>query len=97
MIKIINRLLLIGVTAFISISAVASEEVHLKDIHVATDMASRQRGFEVYYNLCRMCHQLQYVKYQYLHDIGFDKTKIDSLKVTIKDFSKGVSKPRENG
>ncbi|MDX1811740.1 MAG: cytochrome c1 [Gammaproteobacteria bacterium] len=62
-------------------SALASSEgMPLKDIDVATDKASLQRGFDVYYNLCRMCHRLQYVKYQYLADIGLDKAKIDALR-----------------
>lgn len=82
MIKKINRFLLVSVLTLISTGAIASTEMHLKDIDVATDTASRHRGFEVYYNLCRMCHQLKYVKYQYLKDIGFKKPEIDAMRGT---------------
>lgn len=81
MTKSIKTLFLLGVLSLASTGAFASSTaVPLKDVDVATDEASLQRGFDVYYNLCRMCHQLQYVKYQYLSDIGFDKAKIDSLR-----------------
>lgn len=58
----------------------AGGKVPLTDVDVPQDEASLQRGFEVYYNICRMCHRLEYVKYQYLSDIGLSKQKIDELR-----------------
>lgn len=78
--KSLVTLLAIGVASQ-SVNA-SSSAIPLVDVEVATDQASLQRGFNVYYNLCRMCHELKYVKYQYLSDIGFDKSKIDSLRGT---------------
>jgi len=81
MIKAMKRLFLVGVLSLFSVPGfTASSGMPLAEIDVATDNESRQRGFEVYYNVCRLCHELTYVKYQYLAGIGFDKSKVDDLR-----------------
>lgn len=69
---------------FVMSSAVhaAAGGMPLAEVDIPDDQASLQRGFTVYYNTCRMCHRLEFVKYQYLNDIGFDKAKIDALRGT---------------
>lgn len=83
MTRTFRNLITFIVIGFVSHSVLASSsKMPLADIDVATDQASVQRGFNEYYNLCRMCHQLKFVKYQYLSDIGFDKARVDSLRGT---------------
>ncbi len=65
-----------------SLAHASSGGVALADVDIADDQASLQRGFKEYYNICRMCHRLEFVKYQYLMDIGFDKAYVDALRGT---------------
>ncbi len=69
-------------TAFLVLSpaSASTAAMPLAKLDIANDKESIQRGFEVYYNNCRFCHQLKYIKYQYLPDIGFDKAKVDALR-----------------
>ncbi|MDH5300009.1 MAG: cytochrome c1 [Gammaproteobacteria bacterium] len=63
-----------------SLVQAATATIPLTKIEVATDQASLQRGAMIYYNECRMCHSLKYIKYRHLLDIGFDQAFVDQLR-----------------
>jgi len=52
----------------------------LVDIQMSQDFESIKRGAMVYYNTCRLCHGMKYIKYQSLQEIGFNASEIDKLR-----------------
>lgn len=54
-----------------------ANEVPLEKIHVATDVATVERGAETLMNACHSCHSLKYIKYRDLLHYGMDKRKVD--------------------
>jgi len=61
--------------------SIASENGHpLADIELSQDEDTLKRGVMVYYNSCRMCHSMKYIRYQDLSDIGFSNTNINNLR-----------------
>ncbi len=52
----------------------------LENIKFTQDQASLQRGAKIYYNVCRMCHSMKYIKYKTLEEIGFNNNQIDALR-----------------
>jgi len=57
-----------------------SSNMPLTKIDVATDHASLQRGAMIYYNECRMCHSMKFIKYRNLLEIGFDEEFVNGLR-----------------
>ena len=41
---------------------------------------SRQRGAEIFVNLCMLCHSMKYVDYQDLLQLGFSRQQVDALR-----------------
>lgn len=65
---------------FSQLSFASQTAIPLKEIDMKQDEASIKRGAMVYYNICRGCHSMKYIKYQNLQEIGFSKTEIDELR-----------------
>jgi len=74
----ITLLLLTGIFASGSYAATSSHP--LADVDIPQDEASLQRGFEIYYNVCRLCHDMKYIKYKNLLEIGMSQQAIDDLR-----------------
>jgi len=58
----------------------ATGEYPLADVDIGQDEESLKRGAMIYYNLCRMCHNMKYIRYQHLAEIGFDEKEINDLR-----------------
>lgn len=43
------------------------------------DRAAKQRGFQVYKNVCASCHALSYVAYRNLADLGYNEDEIKAI------------------
>lgn len=58
-----------------------------KGVFGAYDMASVQRGFQVYREVCSNCHSLKYVAYRDLEQLGYtpDQVKAVAGAVTVSD------------
>ncbi len=52
----------------------------ITSVELNNDVATLKRGAIIYYNTCRLCHDLKYVKYQTLTEVGFSKKEIDELR-----------------
>jgi len=52
----------------------------LADVEMTQDVESIKRGAMVYYDTCRLCHGMKYIKYRNLQEIGFDISEIDKLR-----------------
>ena len=58
----------------------SSAMMPLADIQMSQDLESIKRGALVYYETCRLCHGMKYIKYQNLQEIGFNTSEIDKLR-----------------
>lgn len=58
----------------------ASRDIALIEIDLTQDQRNMQRGAMIYFNNCRLCHDMKYVTYRSLSDIGFSKTQVDKLR-----------------
>ena len=58
----------------------SSREIALTEVELTQDQNSMQRGAQIYFNNCRLCHDMKYVTYRSLMDIGFSRTQIDKLR-----------------
>ncbi|MDH5229033.1 MAG: cytochrome c1 [Gammaproteobacteria bacterium] len=64
-----------------SSSFAASDNGHpLADIKLDRSQAALQRGANAVINSCMLCHQLKYIKYRNLLDIGFDQATVDAMR-----------------
>ena len=67
--------------AFTSTAVLASSSEHpLADVEIMQDEASIKRGAMIYYNTCRLCHSMKYIRYQNLAEIGFSDKEINELR-----------------
>jgi ubiquinol-cytochrome c reductase cytochrome c1 subunit len=48
------------------------------------DPAARQRGFQVFKEVCSACHSLNYVHYRDLADIGFSEDEIKAIAASVQ-------------
>src|SRR5262245_44654604 len=48
------------------------------------DPAARQRGFQVYKEVCAACHGLKFVYYRNLRDIGFSEDEVRALAAAVE-------------
>jgi len=48
------------------------------------DAASRQRGFQVYRDVCSACHGLKQVYYRHLRDIGFSEDEVKAIAAAVE-------------
>jgi len=76
----INILLLLNCAALNVNSYAATKDSTLKDVEIIQNQENRQRGAITYYHTCRLCHDLKYVRYQNLLEIGFEKKEIDEIR-----------------
>jgi len=75
-----SLLLLLSVVLYSS-QILASSSVSLLDgYEVSVEQESLKKGATIYYNLCRMCHSLKYIKYQHLLEIGFNEAEVNALR-----------------
>ena len=59
----------------------ASSEGHpLANIQFSQDKGSLQRGALIYYKACRVCHDMKFIRYKNMLDIGFSKAQIDDMR-----------------
>lgn len=58
----------------------SSAAIPLAEIDIVQDQNSIKRGAMIYYNVCRLCHSMKYIKYQNLQEIGFSEVEIDKLR-----------------
>ena len=72
---IVFSIIIFSTTSFASTSSFP-----LENIKFTQDQASLQRGAKIYYNVCRMCHSMKYIKYKTLEEIGFNNSQIDALR-----------------
>ncbi|MGF1606560.1 MAG: cytochrome c1 [Rhodothalassiaceae bacterium] len=82
-----RKLLVTLAVCGLSVAAMAAEKAaEPKDIDFSFeqplggwDMDSVQRGFQVYREVCSACHQLKYVAFRMLTDIGFSEDQVQAL------------------
>lgn len=74
---VLGFLLLSGVSG--SVFAVGGE-AKLADVDIELNQDAYQRGAKVVLNLCSMCHNLKYIKYRHLVDIGYTQEDVDGLR-----------------
>ena len=48
------------------------------------DPASRQRGFQIYKEVCSACHALKQVYYRHLRDIGFSEDEVKAIAASVE-------------
>jgi len=48
------------------------------------DAASRQRGFQVFREVCSACHALKQVYYRHLRDIGFSEDEVKAIAASVE-------------
>ena len=48
------------------------------------DAASRQRGFQIYKEVCSACHALKQVYYRHLRDIGFSEDEVKAIAASVE-------------
>lgn len=56
-----------------------SQDWHFDGIFGTVDLASAQRGLQVYLEVCSGCHSLKQVAYRNLHDLGFTEAEIKAI------------------
>ncbi len=82
--KTILKIFLLGALLLSMTYVFASESSYpLADVDIAEDEASLKRGAMIYYNTCRLCHNLKYVTYKNLTEIGFSDKEINDLRGDI--------------
>lgn len=93
MIKIFKALLL-SFSLICSATVAAENQVPLKENHWPfegvfgkVDRQAAQRGFQVYKEVCAVCHSMNQLSYRNLKNLGFSEEEIKELakSVTIKD------------
>ncbi len=89
-----NKLLTIILILLTSVIATASEPIELKKISWSfdgllgkVDRQAAQRGFQVYKEVCSVCHGLHNLSYRHLKEIGFSEAEIKEIakNYTVKD------------
>jgi len=60
--------------------AVSASSLPLADINIASDDRSIRRGAETVVTVCMNCHNLKYIRFQNLLDIGVDRDSLDLWK-----------------
>lgn len=58
----------------------ASSDHPLRDLDVDRSEASLQRGFHVVNEVCMLCHNLKYIKYRNLKEIGFSEEEVNQIR-----------------
>lgn len=73
---------LIGLCSLIFVKSIfaSSAAIPLTNVEMLQDQESLKRGALVYYNTCRLCHSMKYIKFQHWQDIGFSEAEIDQLR-----------------
>ena len=61
------------------------------------DLASLQRGFQIYSNVCSNCHSLQYLHYRDLSGIGLDAEQVKAIAsgVTVPSGTDDQGNPKD--
>jgi ubiquinol-cytochrome c reductase cytochrome c1 subunit len=85
---------------FSTIYAFANQELHLKKMiwpfdgfFGKVDKQSAQRGFQVYKEVCQVCHGLSHLSYRNLMDLGFSEAEVKEI---AKNYSV-VDGPNDDG
>jgi len=78
--KYANYFLLLVLSNFCTTTLASTSNIPLANIELNQDQASLQRGAKVYYEVCRLCHSMKFIKYKVLEEIGFTKKQIDALR-----------------
>ncbi|HJD55817.1 MAG TPA: cytochrome c1 [Rickettsia endosymbiont of Pyrocoelia pectoralis] len=90
-----NKLLISILILLISSLSLANEEAlhpkkmkwHFEGLRGSVDRTAAQRGFQVYKEVCSVCHGLNNLYYRNLKDIGFSEEEIKEIarNYTVKD------------
>jgi len=80
MIRVTVVLLLLIVASIHNVVSASESSVPLSDIDVETSPQAYQRGAKVVIDVCMLCHNLKYIKYRNLADIGFNEQQVDALR-----------------
>lgn len=78
--KILKNLLACMLFASAGNVFAASTGAPLAEVDIPQDEASLKRGAMVYYNVCRLCHNMKYISYRNLTQIGFTDKEVDVLR-----------------
>lgn len=73
----IAAILLLGLLSF---SAYSSEEVELAKVVIPTSAEARRRGAQTVTSVCMMCHNLKYMRYRNLLELGFTEEEVIALR-----------------
>jgi len=86
MMRKIISFLIFSTIMFLSVSAVAEEEILLpqhnwqhKSLFGAYDRKAVRRGYKVYSEVCSLCHTMKFVSYRNLADIGFSPKEVKNI------------------
>lgn len=73
-------LLLFASFLFLTVNSRASSDVSLAEVDFEHSIDNIKSGAQVALNVCRLCHELKYVKYRDLFEINFTKNEINALR-----------------
>lgn len=63
-----------------AIAVASSGDIPLSEVDLDENNETLKRGAQVALNSCVMCHDLKYIKFRSLKEIGFSKREIDALR-----------------
>ena len=56
-----------------------AQDWHFEGVFGTYDRAQLQRGYLVYKDVCSACHNLKYVQFRHLRDIGFSEDQAKAI------------------
>ena len=74
---LVSAMFFIGSGLFTAQAIASSSEHPLADVDIELSQEAYQRGAKVVMNVCNLCHELKYIRYRNLLDIGFSEEEIN--------------------
>lgn len=64
----------------LNVALASSSDFPLADVEIERSQEAYQRGAKVVMDVCNLCHELKYIRYRNLLDIGFTPEQVDSFR-----------------
>ena len=75
--KILKNIPLVVLFSWTGIVFASSGGHPLTDVEITQDQEALKRGAMIYYDTCRLCHNMKYISYQNMTEIGFSDKEVD--------------------
>ena len=75
--KILKNIPLVILFSWTGIVFASSGGHPLTDVEITQDQEALKRGAMIYYDTCRLCHNMKYISYQNMTEIGFSDKEVD--------------------